>query len=538
MRLLLALTLLLAGCPGDEVGDPPREDAAAPPVSHSGLLEDSWMFHVAQDPNRLGPFEQGKGGDLWLDFFHNDLLAAWTGFDSLCVPSDKPLPARAADGYACVALARTHLELAEFFATIAAIDRVAQRQFFKHRNDNPQDVLASVHQPYFEGIALIHSGESEAGTALLRTYAAGPDAHATLVALATRIADGLASDPLVARAWGGAPTAAPPEASLGDLPRSDDVAAYLDRLAFVSAIARDDLDGGLGLARSLDDRKADLREELAGGGSLMPPTIHHHDTAYLLARARMHALLATRAVPGGDGTEVLRVQARRVLGRDPGEPGPAPSLADGLALVLFSDAPTPADLHEAQRRGDRADAVLARVGGELTDLGGDPGAELADLDRFVNGSNLVTMALGELLKGAGPSGASLNGDMGLAERFRGRLLVERSRQYQEVFDVRLEGEDGKDLASAGVAAKSLLEMALDKNPSPPNPRLKRARISYRNDPPALAALARAHLDTRHAYDANEFVRPLTEVFTELIATREALASLDSAWNPARKGSVR
>ncbi len=539
MRLTLVLALLLAGCPGDEGGDSaPAEGVAAQPVGQSTLLEDSWMYYVAQDPNRLGPFEQGKGGEVWLDFFHNDLMASWTGFDALCTPSDKPLPPRAADGFACVGLARTHLELSEFFSTVAAIDRVAQRQFFKHRNDNPEDVLPSVHQRYFEGIALLHSGEAEAGSALLRSYAASEGAHATLAALATKIADGLNSDPLVARAWGAAPAAAPADAKLGELPRSDDVAPYFDRLEFISAVARDDVDGALGLARTLDNRKADYREELSGGGSLLPPSIHHHDTGYLVARARLHAQLALRAVPAGDGTEVLRVQSRRLLGREPGDPGPAPSVADGLGLVLFGDAPNPADLHDAQLRGDRADSVLARLGGEFTDLGGDPGPQLADLDRFVNGSNVVTVAFGGLLKDAGPSGASLNGDMGLAERFRGRLLVERSRQYQEIFDVRLTGEDGKDLASSGVAAKSLLEMALDKNPSPPNPRLKRARISYRNDPPVLAALARAHLDTRHAYDANEFVRPLTEVFTELIATREALASLDSAWNPARKGSVR
>jgi hypothetical protein len=97
---------------------------------------------------------------------------------------------------------------------------------------------------------------------------------------------------------------------------------------------------------------------------------------------------------------------------------------------------------------------------------------------------------------------------------------------------------GADVASAGVAARSLLEAALDKNPSPPNQQLKRARISFRNDPPVLVELARANLDTRRPYDANEYIRPLTEVYPELVPVREALASLDSAWNPARKGSVR
>jgi hypothetical protein len=132
----------------------------------------------------------------------------------------------------------------------------------------------------------------------------------------------------------------------------------------------------------------------------------------------------------------------------------------------------------------------------------------------------------------------MDADMGLSERFRGALLLERVRQFQERFAVRLEIELAADAASAGIAARSLLELVLDKNPSPPNGQLKRARISYRNDPTLLVALARAQLDTRQSYEANDYIRPLSQLYAELVPVREALAALDSAWNPARRGSVR
>ncbi len=94
------------------------------------------------------------------------------------------------------------------------------------------------------------------------------------------------------------------------------------------------------------------------------------------------------------------------------------------------------------------------------------------------------------------------------------------------------------METAGVGARSLLEAAMDKNPSPPSQILKRARISFRNDPPLLTALARANLDTKRPYYANDYVRPLTEAYPELIPVREGLAALASAWNPARAGAVR
>ncbi len=63
----------------------------------------------------------------------------------------------------------------------------------------------------------------------------------------------------------------------------------------------------------------------------------------------------------------------------------------------------------------------------------------------------------------------------------------------------------------GASARSLLEGALDKNPAPPSQALRDARISFRNDPTLLMALAHANLDTKRPYYANGHVRPPTEV---------------------------
>jgi hypothetical protein len=532
--LLLFLALALPGCGGD---DPkPEEGGGTTPVGDNAAFEDSWMFAVAQDPARMEPFERGASGQAWLGFFHNDLRAAAREFDGACTPSAEDLPARAAKGYACVGRARTHLELARFYETAAQIDRVAQRQFFKHRTDNPQDVLDSVHQPFFEGLILLHSGDRAGGVAALEGYRDGGHGEPVLVALAARIIAGLGNDPLVDRVWGGAGDAA--SGAFDDLPTSPATKAYANRLRFIAAVAGDDFKAAGQMFRELAPNEADYLEELTGSQSLLAPTIHHHDAAFLISMARYHALNVLDATGGAPQLGALSSAANRVLGRQPGDPGVAPSLADGMALVLFSPVPTPADLWSEEASWPDRTATLARLQTTVPEFANAPTLDLGDLDPFVKGSNVVKLGLGELLGDAGPAGANMNSDMGLAERFRARIIMERAWQYQRAFDVRLEGDDGADLASAGVAARSLFELVLDKTPTPPNSRLKAARVSFRNDPPFLIDLARAHLDTRHSYDANEYVRPLTEIYPELIATREALASLDSAWNPARKGSVR
>ncbi len=495
------------------------------------------MYQVAKDPTKLEPFERGSVGDAWMAFYHNDLRRAASDFDKACTPSDAPLAGRAAQGYPCVGRARTHLELARFFAIEAHLDRVAQRQFFKHRIEHSEDVLPSVHQPYFEGIVRLHSGDRAGGVALLTAYADSPGADAYLSALARRIVGGLGNDPLVDRVWGGGAALAP-DGSFADLKGTSATRAYAARLDFIAVVAAGDVAKAGTMFRSLSHNDADLREELQGSESLLAPTIHLHDTAFLHAMSRYHALNVLLAAANAPDLGALRSAANRLLGQPPGDLGAPPSLDDGLALLVFSSVPTPADLWAEERSWPDRTATLTRLGKAVPELNKPPTRDLGDLDPFVNGSNVVKLGLGELLGDAGPAGANMNSDMGLAERFQARLLMERAWQYQRSFDVRLEGDDGADLANAGVAAKSLFELALDKTPSPPNSRLKAARISYRNDPPFLADMARAHLDTRHPYDANEFVRPMTDLYPELIATREALASLDSAWNPARKGSVR
>jgi hypothetical protein len=162
--------------------------------------------------------------------------------------------------------------------------------------------------------------------------------------------------------------------------------------------------------------------------------------------------------------------------------------------------------------------------------------KVADLDDFVRLSNSVKDRLTIAIRAAGNSNMDIG--MGLSDRFLGRLMIDGARDIQMGTDTALDAVEGKDMATAGVAARSLLETALDKNPAPPSQMLKQARISFRNDPTLLVALARANLDTKRPYYANEYIRPLTIVYPELIPVRDALAALDSAWNPMRAGAVR
>jgi hypothetical protein len=540
----------LSACPGrgkDDGGGAAGPVAVGLSGTQANTLRDSWMFAVAQDPGRMQPFEQATG-DAWLAFYHNDLLGALAGFGPACTPSDAPLPAQASSGYACVGLARTLLELAELHRTAAEVHREALRQFHMHRDSHAEEVLASVHADYFAGVAALHSGRRDDGVARLQRYAAVAGADPALKAMAENITAGLASgDPLVARVWGGASAEAPagadlPVTKLAALPADGPASAYIKRLGFVLAVARGEVEAAAAMQREIPTDAADFDESLEQKeGSLesaVAPSIRHHDSAWLYSLSRFHALQALAAVGSSPDLSVLRASAERLLGRASGAPLSAPGLPDGLALVIFSACPTPADLLEAERSFPARTATLARLAKEFPPLGTAPTRALGDLDPFLDVSNTIRLGLGELLKSAGPQGGNMDVDMGLAERFRGQLLRERAWQFQAAFDVRLDGEAGADVASAGVAAQSLFELALDKNPAPPNERLKAARISFRNDPAALADLARAQLDTRHPYDSNEYIRPLTEVYPELIPVREGLAALDSAWNPARKGSVR
>jgi len=540
-------TLLFVGsCAGSDdsdsaLGKGPQAQQAEPSQQPGAkMLTDSWMYAVVADRALLAAFEKGKPGEGWLAFFNNDLDGARAGFEPSCTASDATLPARADAGFPCVGLARTHLELAQFFAETAQVDRVALRQFYRHRETHPEEVLPSVHQGYFQGVTLLQSGAVERGSVLLSAYAAAAGADPMLAALASRIVAGLAADDsLVHRVWGSS-DGADVQGDFSALPESAAASAYRARLNFIAAVAAGDAAVAKALIRPIPGFDADLREELPQreGATGVAPMLFHHDPAFLVAMSRLHALQALQAVGDAADLAVLRVAAERLLGRESAAVDAVPGLPDGIALVLFSTTATPADLAAAQRSEKGASAILDRLAVEFPDLGSVPTTDLADLDPFVDMSNTVRAALGELIKSAAPHGASMDADMGLSERFRGGLLLERARQYQDKFAVRLEVELGRDAASAGIAARSLLELALDKNPSPPNAQLKRARISFRNDPTLLASLARAQLDTRQSYEANDYIRPLSGVYAELVPVREALAALDSAWNPARRGSVR
>lgn len=530
--------LFVASCSGDDAdGDSTQ---TADPVSGDDLLSDSWMHLVAADPGtHLAAFE-GSTGEAWLSFYHNDLRRTADRFGPACAPSKVPLSERAAAGYPCVGLARTHIELADLYARAAEVDRVAWRQFHKHRGENRATVLPSVHADFFGGVVLLHSGDQEGGLERLAAYAAAEGAHPTLVALSTTISEGLVNgDPLVMRLWGRAADNAPADhPGLGDLGTAPDVAPYLARLAFVTAVARGDVDGATGLLRAIDPRAADLEERLEqedGDAPAVKALIRHHDPAYLIALSRYHALAAIAAAGGAADLQVLTAQAEHLLGGAPNLPDEAPSLNDGLALVVFSAYPNPADLLAAEKARPNAVSTVRRLSVARPVLGSAPTADLADLDPFIDGSNSVTIRLGELLNASGDQGGNLDADMGLSERFRSHLLRERAVQFRNSFAVALDETEGADMAGPGVAVRSILELAFDKNPSPPNNELKQARISYLNDPPLLLMLARAELDTRRAGEANDYVRPLTTLFPELISVRDALTILDTAWNPPREG---
>ncbi len=538
----LIIFSVLMGCSSSEDGaelSEPTDAAAAAETGASDFLKDSWMYLVAANSDHLAPFEQGQAGEGWLAFFNNDLDGAQRGFKSSCKPSDAPVSARSAAGFACVGLARTHLELAHFFAEAGEVGRVALRQFYLHRSTHPEEVLPSVHEDYFYGVSLVRSGARDEGLSLLRGYTASSAADPMLSALAARIVAGLdGTDALVARIWGTGN--APVDSDFSALPESPLTASYRARLNLIAAVSRGDVATAMTLIRPIPSFAADLKEELAqkDGASKVAPVLFHYDSAFLVAMSRLHALRALDALGGAADLAVLRVDAERLLGMASAAADSAPALPDGLSLVLFSTTAAPRDLVEAQARGVESAPLLTRLATDYPNLSIKPTTTLSDLDPFIDVSNLVRGALGELIKSASPHGANMDADMGLSERMRGALLLERVQQFQGQFAVRLEVEMAADAASAGIAARSLLELVLDKNPSPPNGQLKRARISFRNDPTLLVALARAQLDTRQSYEANDYIRPLSQLYAELVPVREVLAALDSAWNPARRGSVR
>ncbi len=536
-RGVLLLLVLLVACGGGDDDTGATGPATTSAASEDALLQDSWMHHVAADLARLGPFE-GATGDAWLGFYHNDLRSALTPFEQACTPSAAPLGERAATGYPCIGAARTHLELAALYAGAAEVGRVAWRQFHKHRSEHRDEVLPSVHGDYFGGVVLLHSGDREGGLERLNAYVAAEGGDELLDALAQKIVEGLVNgDPLVGRIWGGEPADATDHPGLGELPSSPETAGYAARLTFIEAVARGDLETAQANIR-IDPNLADLEETLEqqeGEAPAIDPVIRHADPAYLQAMSRFHAHRALVAAGGAEDLQLLTAQAERLLGRDPAFPEVAPALNDGLALVVFSAHPTPADLLAAERAHPTAVATIRRLGAATAVLGTAPSAQLADLDPFIDGSNQVTLRLGELLSAAGAHGANLDADMGLSERFRSHVLQERAVQFTQSFSVHLDETEGADMAGPGVAVRSLLELAMDKNPSPPNQRLKDARISYVNDPPLLARLARAELDTRRPGLANDYIRPMTSIYPELISVRDALTILDTAWNPPREG---
>jgi hypothetical protein len=502
-------------------------------------LTATWMHLVTSDPGaHLGPFE-GPTGEAWLSFYHNDLRRTADRFGTVCTPSDAPLAARAEVGYPCVGLARTHLELADLYARAVQVDRVAWRQFHLHRDSHADEVLRSVHEDYFVGVLLLHSGDQRTGLEHLATYAESEGGDPMLVALSRAIGEGLVNgDPLIARVWGGAAADAPSDhPGLGTLPTSPATAAYAARLGFIASVATGDVDAATSQLRGIDPRTADLEEALVQDGSDAPSvdaTLRHHDPAYLYALSHYHAHLARRAAGGADDLAVLTAQADRLLGWAPTLPDSAPSLKDGLALVVFGPSPSPADLLAAEKAQPNAVATLRRLTASRPVLGLAPTPNLGDLDLFVGGSQDVYIRLGELLN-AFEGGGSLDVDMGLSQRFRSHLLRERAVQFRSSFDIHMDESEGADMVGPGIACRTLLELSFDKNPSPPNNELKQARISYLNDPPLLLMLARAELDTRRAGEANDYLRPLTTLYPELISVRDALTILDTAWNPPREG---
>ncbi len=542
--LALALGAFLIGVMGCPGSDPPEDEgegeATGVPVAAAaeGTVENSWMFRAAQNPEILAPFEKKDStGQAWLGIYHNDLNAAFAPLGALCKPSAEPLAARAAAGFPCVGLARIHLEKATTYAVAAEIDRIARRQFYAHRLDRPEEVLISVHEAYFSGVNLVLSGAAAEGETLLRTYAASEHALPLLATLARRISAG-GSDPLISRIWGSSPDEAPADSTLGDLPDSPETAVYLHRLAVMVEVAQGNIDGALGMVQEVKVTQMDLQEELeqrTDGGETVKVLLSHFDSAYMRSLQRLHALAAKRAVGRAPELALLDVEAELLLGRSPTLPASAPPVVEGLAFVVFSSWPTPTDRLEAMRKGARP-AVISRLGAADPVLLATAREKVSDLDMFVRLSNSVKDRLTTAIRTAG--NANMDIGMGLSERFLGRLLIDGAHDIQMGTDTRLEVVEGKDMATAGVAARSLLEMAVDKNPSPPAQSLRRARLSFRNDPTLLVDLARAELDTKRPYYANDYIRPLTEVYPELIPVREGLTALDSAWNPMRAGAVR
>jgi hypothetical protein len=496
------------------------------------------MFLVASDPTVLGPIEGDAAWDPWFALFHNDLRKAQELFGRACQPSTTSLLERAADGYLCVGLARTHLKLATFYADAAELDRVVLRQFHLHRSAKADEVLASLHSDFFAGLVLHRSGDSVAAAQLLKSYTGRTGADPLLSEVARLILAG--DDPAVARIWGDGVSEVAASSSLAELPASPAAGNYAARIAFMNAVAQGDVSMAEGLLRPIRSSMADLVETLEGGNeaAAIKPTIKHHDPAALVALSRFHALAAQVAIGGAPDLAILTAQAERLLGRSPNLPESAPGLREGLPLVLFSSVPSPSDLLAQERSYPTGVATLSRVASIESALGTAPTRNIGDLDPFVSASNKLTIRLGELIEASGPKGEEMDMDMELSERFRGQLLSERAAHYQASFDVRLDEKTGSDIATAGVAARSLLELALDKNPTPPNSALRAARISLRNDPTLLMALARAELDTRRPSEANDYVRPLSSVYPELVPLRDALTLLDTAWNPPRVGAVQ
>lgn len=537
--LLAGSGLFMFACPGDEKQDGSPEPSTSS-ATEGGGLEDSWMFRVAEAPERLGPLEKdGALGNAWLDFYHNDLGTAANAFSGLCTPSDATLAARADAGYPCIGAARTHLEWGRMLEGAFHTDRVARRQFYKHRRKNAQDVLGSKHQPFFEGLNLLVSGVP-AGKEQLATYATAGDADPFLAALAKRISEGWGSDPLVDRIWGTSKDFAPADASLGldSLPASEATDSYRQRLVVMEALGKGDLATAQSNLRAVREQNADLLERLDGDGeTILDVALFHFDSTFLRSLARLHALMARDSLGGASELQLLTAEASKLLGQDASWPASVPGVVDGLPFVVFSSWLTPADRLSDMKGGSRP-ASLERLGSSVSGLLATPRQKVADLDSFIRLSNGLRGQLVEAIRGTSPNGSQMDQGMGLSERFVGRLLIDGAADLQSGMKTRLEDEPGADMETAGVKARSLYEDALDKNPSPPSKRLVKAGISYRNDPPMIVELARANLDTKRPYYANEYIRPLTEVHPELLPVRESLTALDSAWNPMRKGSVQ
>ena len=545
LAALPALTLVLflgpLGCGGDEAsspGDRPSGTAeSAPTDGASSPLADTWMYLVASKPESIGPIEGDAAWDPWYAFFHNDLQRASELFAKVCKPSAKPIAARAADGFVCVGRARTHLELAAFYADVAELDRVVLRQLYAHREAKADEVLPSVHSDFFYGLVLLRSGAEDSGRERLRSYSSTATKDPFLASVAARV---LADDPVALRIWAGGKDEVPEAPALSDLGSSPVTSNYAARVAFMAAVARGQLAESRSLLRAVRASEPDLAEVLEGAdpSSVIKPQLPHNDPGFLVAMSRFHAQVALEAIGGAADLAILGAQADRLLGRSGSLPASVPSLPEGLPLVLFASESRPEDLLAAERSYPAASALSTRFKGLEPALGVAPTLNVADLDPYVAGSNKLTMKLGEFIEASNPGASAMDTDMVLSERFRGEILRERARQYQASFDVRLDAETGADIATAGVATRSLLELALDKNPAPPNPSLREARISLRNDPTLLIGLARAELDTRRPSEANDYVRPLSSVYPDLVPTRDALTLLDTAWNPPRAGAVQ